>query len=319
MLEHLTELNSEALTSSAVASHVSLTPWLEAARRLVTSVISGERSSALWGKRNPDGSWERTSQDSLALNLEDSSGEWSMTWPRFGTVWDSACMEHPTLERFTAATVSSSLPTPTVEDHKTDGDLTVQKWADAITDGVAPPSSVQRLRNAVLLPTPQAMDCNDRQKSEKWKGDDLVSTIKDLARRGELLPTPQAWDAKDYHAAKPEIVKTREQQKKRGGGCANLAERMAATGNCYAGMGNAHAMTSPYLPTPAASQMGKPIHPLAPSEVDGSHGTMLVGAIGQVIGENGESPQRLGLNPEFVEAMMGLPIGWTDLRVLETP
>jgi hypothetical protein len=45
---------------------------------------------------------------------------------------------------------------------------------------------------SLMLPTPQVMDCNDRQKSEKWKGDDLVSTIKDLARRGELLPTPRA-------------------------------------------------------------------------------------------------------------------------------
>jgi hypothetical protein len=31
-------------------------------------------------------------------------------------------------------------------------------------------------------------------------------------------------------------------------------------------------------------------------------------------GDSGESAQRLGLNPEFVEAMMGLPIGWTDLN-----
>jgi len=112
-----------------------------------------------------------------------------------------------------------------------------------------------------------------------------------------MLPTPQAWDAKDYHGAKPEIVNTREQQKKRGGGCANLAERMAAM-----------------LPTPAATQMGKPVRPLPPSEMDGSHGTMLVGAIGQAIGENGKSAQRLGLNPEFVEVMMGFPIGWTKLK-----
>jgi hypothetical protein len=32
------------------------------------------------------------------------------------------------------------------------------------------------------------------------------------------------------------------------------------------------------------------------------------------IGESGESAQRLGLNPEFVEAMMGFPVGWTNLK-----
>jgi len=138
----------------------------------------------------------------------------------------------------------------------------------------------------------------------------------------QMLPTPQAWDAKDYHAAKPEIVNTREQQKKRGGGCANLAERMAAMlptprANKIEGSsspGFSPTLAERLLPTPAASQMGEPIRPLAPSELDGSHGTMLVGAIGQAIGESGESPQRLGLNPEFVEVMMGFPIGWTKLK-----
>jgi len=241
MSQLLMDMSSEALTSLAEDFLVSLTPLQEAVKRLVMSVICGERSFALWGKRNPDGSWERTSQDSLALNLDDSSGEWSMTWPRWGTAWDGRCMEHPTPERFTAAIESLSLGTPTSRD-----------WKGAGRPG--------------QLPT-------------------------------QMLPTPIANDAKDYHAAKPEIVNTREQQKNRGGGCANLAERMAAQ----------------MLPTPAASQMGKPVRPLAPSEVDGSHGTMLVGAIGQAIGESGESAQRLGLNPEFVEVMMNFPVGWTEL------
>jgi len=61
-------------------------------------------------------------------------------------------------------------------------------------------------------------------------------------------------------------------------------------------------------PTPAASQDGKPIRPLAPSEQDGGHGTMLVGAVGDV------EPQKVGgqLNPDWVEALMCVPEGWTD-------
>lgn len=34
---------------------------------------------------------------------------------------------------------------------------------------------------------------------------------------------------------------------------------------------------------------------------------------------NGESTQRTYLNPEWVEWLMGFPIGWTDLEDLETP
>jgi len=110
------------------------------------------------------------------------------------------------------------------------------------------------------------------------------------------------------------------------------------------------------LATPTASQDYKPIRQLSPSEADGTHGRTLVADIGsqllptptvqdaknngsesqqkrntkplnavainlslEEIGDNGESPLRLGLNPEFVEAMMGFPIGWTDLNPSETP
>lgn len=67
-------------------------------------------------------------------------------------------------------------------------------------------------------------------------------------------------------------------------------------------------------PTPAFSQMRKPIRPLAPSEKDGSHGVMLVGAVG------GRNPEYLGLylNPRWVEWLMGYPMGWTDLNHSET-
>jgi hypothetical protein len=73
------------------------------------------------------------------------------------------------------------------------------------------------------------------------------------------------------------------------------------------------------LATPRASQDYKPIRQLSPSEADGTHGRTLVADIGNELevetGNNGESPLRLGLNPEFVEAMMGFPTGWTDLRL----
>ena len=61
-------------------------------------------------------------------------------------------------------------------------------------------------------------------------------------------------------------------------------------------------------PTLAASQMQKPIRPLIPSEKSGKHGIMTVGAIGL------HFPELIGqkVNPEWAEAMMGLPPGWTE-------
>lgn len=71
------------------------------------------------------------------------------------------------------------------------------------------------------------------------------------------------------------------------------------------------------LPTPTASQDYKAVRPLSPSEANGTHGKTLVGDVGNQlgveIGESGES-ERLYLNPEFVETMMGFPIGWTSIE-----
>jgi hypothetical protein len=71
------------------------------------------------------------------------------------------------------------------------------------------------------------------------------------------------------------------------------------------------------LATPTASQDYKAVRPLSPSEANGTHGKTLVGDVGNQLGvgtgESGES-ERLYLNPEFVETMMGFPIGWTSIE-----
>jgi hypothetical protein len=72
------------------------------------------------------------------------------------------------------------------------------------------------------------------------------------------------------------------------------------------------------LPTPVSSQGHKKVRPLAPSEGNGTHGTMLVGAVGD------QDPSTIGsyLNPNWVEWLMGFPGGWTtttDSNLSETP
>jgi hypothetical protein len=66
--------------------------------------------------------------------------------------------------------------------------------------------------------------------------------------------------------------------------------------------------------TPTASQDFKPVRKLAPSEANGTHGTILVGSLGNAF------PHLIGryLKPSVTEWLMGWPIGWTDLKPLET-
>src|SRR5690606_1781812 len=60
------------------------------------------------------------------------------------------------------------------------------------------------------------------------------------------------------------------------------------------------------LPTPTTSQNHKPIRALAPSEANGTHGVILPGGLGH------KYPDLIGkyINPEYLEWMMGFPIGW---------
>jgi hypothetical protein len=66
--------------------------------------------------------------------------------------------------------------------------------------------------------------------------------------------------------------------------------------------------------TPTTSQDFKPVRKLAPSEANGTHGTILVGSIGKT------HPHLIGryLKPLVTEYLMGWPIGWTDLKPLAT-
>ena len=75
---------------------------------------------------------------------------------------------------------------------------------------------------------------------------------------------------------------------------------------------NRRTLSAHLLPTPAASQAHKPLRNMAPSEADGTHGLMLVGAFGD--GLEQETGERGWLNPCFVEMMQGFPPGWTSLE-----
>jgi hypothetical protein len=118
-LQHLTEDHlQDEQTSSQPGSLALLIHLQENVSRLVTSVIFGAKSSVFWGKRNLGGSWEKTSQESLALNMDNSSGECLMTWPHWGIAQDGVCMELQVLELSIQDGEFSLLPTVTASEYK---------------------------------------------------------------------------------------------------------------------------------------------------------------------------------------------------------
>lgn len=62
--------------------------------------------------------------------------------------------------------------------------------------------------------------------------------------------------------------------------------------------------------TPTASQNHKKIRKLTPSEKNGTHGKILPGSLGE------QYPETIGRypNPQYLEWMMGFPIGWSEAR-----
>ncbi len=279
-LQHLMDDHSQdEQTSFQPGSLANLTALQENVWRSVTSVIYGAKSCEFWGKRNPDGSWEKTSQDSLALNLDDSSGEWSMTWPKWGIALDGAVMELATLAQSTGGTAYSSLlGTPTTNDAK--NSLTEsQRGRRTLTADLLPTPRAQcakapsrhgqggpGFQDYLLLPTPRAgkMTSESRESWEKKRDEGKVSAPP-LALSVQMLPTPQAFDSMTFK--KGDLTdKTTKNGKK--GGRSNLRE------------------------------------------ANGTHGITLVAAIGDALdvatGGGGV------LNPYFVQKMMGFPTGWLD-------
>ncbi|USG65193.1 hypothetical protein NDK47_24220 [Brevibacillus ruminantium] len=164
-------------------------------------------------------------------------------------------------------------PTPQARDYRSADNQDSPRVARKAEQGWSP-----NLNDAVKLwPTPRA---NDAEKRGDINADDPRNGLPAAVK---LWPTPAAQDAKNATLPPSQI------------------DRDTVPGAVMREM--------KLWPTPTASQDWKPIRPLAPSEANGTHGTMLVGAVGDT------EPHNVGgqLNPAWVECLMGFPIGWTDL------
>ena len=107
--------------SSAEDSLASPIRVQENAKLLVMSVTCGQNCGELFAKLNPDGSWVKTSQDSVQVRVDGSLVEYCETWPKWGILLGGVAGKLRISERRTTENGSSLLPSCAARDYKDSG------------------------------------------------------------------------------------------------------------------------------------------------------------------------------------------------------
>lgn len=269
---------------------------------------SGRRCIESFARWSPDGYWSRTSWGYYQLTLDGSWAQLSESWPRSGIVYGTTAFRLPPLVPRISGTESgssASIPTPTSTDHKGRGagsferhagvDNYVKRFPTPLSsDAVGGPRQQDGRRGAnlkdmtgpnptIFLPTPSASIYGSSQNGINGVGGEFERpsagrpSLETMARKA-LWPTPTAGDAKSS-------------------GSRNLPGSKAHAGvSLTDAVKFGNSTTSRRFPTPTTQ--------------DASNNG----------GESQYERNSLSLNaeiggplaPEFVEWLMGYPIGWTD-------
>ena len=263
-------------------------------------------------------SW-RTAQPSL---LEDW-GESSVTWPRSGMTAGGQCWELPTLEHRISGTGSGLRP---------DG---VKTFHTPNTNGLDGGSNSRKaLAKRAEWPTPRAGNPGSRPNGKGGKVlAEEVEIAAGLRQRGERMwPTPTAsampcegtqrimrkkWLAGELSLEEASAIAGRDVRKAQGkvpemwptpraseNDQGRKADGMMDGESSWKAQGRGATLTTAVLrwTTPTAHNAKETN---APSENDRNTPTLAAQVGGQ-------------LNPTWVEWLMGWPLGWTDLKPLET-
>lgn len=229
-------------------------------------------------------SW-RTAQPSL---LEDW-GESSVIWPRSGMTAGGQCWELPTLEHRISGTGSGLLlPTPSASHCET---RPAKTWNPKSQSG----RSLGCMAATGMWPTPRAGNPGSRPNGKGGKVlAEEVEIAAGLRQRGERMwPTPTA-------SAMPCEGTQRIMRKKWLAGELSLEEASAIAGR---DVRKAQGKVPEMWPTPTVNDSKNSTLPPSQVKHDNLPGALI------------RSGQQLGgsLNPDWVEALMGWPPGWTSL------
>lgn len=235
----------------------------------------------------------KTSQGCLPWMEEDVSVKSCPTWPRAGLMQSGQCFPLPPLVRGTGANASGLLPTPVVQD--TDPRLRkAETYIQTSTGNVRRMTSVGhralKLAEVVrMFPTPNANDFKgpNMKSPDSSSGHGLHAYVK-------AFPTPTA-----------SMVTANDMEQAR-----------------YSGNGGKRPKYKDLYPTPIASDWKsgkssektrqKNAQPLRERVNAEFLENQQSGDLPNTGSATGQPPGIL--NPEFVEFLMGCPIGWTELK-----
>ena len=245
----------------------------------------GEKWRGSFTKYDPDSSSWKTHQCSLLGDLE----EFLETWPQWGLMRDGECWEQRTLEQTIRGTGFGLLPNG-VDSFHTPNTIGL--------DGGS--NSRKALKKRLMFPTPVKSEGNG---SAAFKLTDAVEasmgrTMPKMQKNPhkwqefQTWPTPNAWDAKRGPMSK-ELMETGKHQ-------ISLVTAVR------------HNQQMEKIPTSQASDhrdRGNMSNPSIQRRAEKGKQLNLSMVAHPTSGQ---------LNPTWVEWLMGWPLGWTDLKPLET-
>ena len=272
----------EELMSCPQGCHVSrqVLPGSEEARRM--TVGSGRQCSMLLNQSSPLG---RFSKILLESSHWGNSMEYSYVWGRLDTKFALSAFQLTALGQNTLDIEYSLWRTPDAH-----GDRTGQNGEARLANGHALTLNDQT-KTPKLWPTPSAGNFNDGESLETWEARREANKAKGINGNGQgtplaiaakLWPTPTVPNGGRRNPEGTSIT-----GKKPDGGKAQIDIREFAVR---------------MLPTPQAHDAAKG-DPARVNRFGTEHG-----------GRNLNDEMGGSLNPEFVEVLMGYPIGWTALE-----
>lgn len=264
----------------------------------VHDLVCGRSSPDLLARFDPGSRSWKTSQASLVPGMD----EFSQTWPRSGMTLSGTAYPLPPSAPLTGGTGSGLWPTATAQNAK-HGSLSPAE-ADRVNTGKAGLHAVVQ-----MWPTPTAnqyesqdmdrlLERRERVKAEKKNGNGFGLTLsqKVMLQERKMWPTPQAGDAKACMTGTqnqfmlPHAVKMWPTP---------LASQWKGTGT-VGSKSHLHRLKRGYLDAMVA------MYPTPRAQSARGSGPSRVGNKADLQTIVGGS-----LNPDWVEWLMGFPIGWT--------
>ena len=276
--------------ASLPVSRVSPSPSPASASHKTTPDGSGPTLQEYLAKYDPASSSWKTCQGSFLPDLETFSG----TWPRSGSMRDGVVFERPTLAPVKGANGGSAWPTPTVKSEA----QTAENPTPGQTGGTTLPGEAMR------WPTPR-VTTSGMAPSQKEIAEG--NPKKRLEVSAQLWTTPCADDTGN-----------RTKQYAQGGTALSMQAGQWPTPHASAGTGAGNAGRAGGVniqtavatwPTPTTRDHKDGATTLENTPVNGLLGRQVL--VTPMDGKPTSKNTRT-LNPRFVEALMGWPIGWTD-------